>query len=164
MSTEIPISLRSWPSNAHDPSALPTLIQRINTERGGFLNLTEESLRQEITEQEINGQNEEEESSSEDEEEPDKMKELLTARDELLREIEYVFTFCEHVMHVLRDSQTSPPILPLCAGLYIPPPHEGCPDPSRQFCLASPRSTDSIKDIRRRQVGSSEAHRSTKGG
>lgn len=80
--------MRSWPSSAHDPSALPTLIQRINTERGGFLNITEESLRQQIAEEELNGQDEEESSSSEEEEEPDRLKELMTAREELLREIE----------------------------------------------------------------------------
>lgn len=159
----IPISLRSWPSNTQDSSALPTLIQRINIERGGFLNITEESLRQEIAEQELNGQNEEEESSSEDEEEPDKVKELMTARDELLKEIEYVLT-SEQAIHLLTNSQTSSSILPLRAGLYITPPHKRCSATSPGFCLACPLRTGASEDIRRRQVGSSEAYRSTKGG
>lgn len=88
VSNEFPISLRSWPASGHDPSALPTLIQRINFERGGFLNITEESLRPEIAEEEANGQDDDESSSSDEEEEPDKLKELMIAREELLREIE----------------------------------------------------------------------------
>ncbi len=91
MPNEFAISLRSWPANnGHDPSALPTMIQRINFERGGFLNITEESLRQEIAEEEMNGQDEEDTSSSEEEEEPDRLKELMIAREELLGQIEYV--------------------------------------------------------------------------
>ncbi|KAG4411407.1 hypothetical protein IFR04_015465, partial [Cadophora malorum] len=83
---DFPISLRSWPSaNSHD--ALPSIIQRINLERGGFQNITEESLREEIAREALsNGDNGE--SSSEDEEEPDKAKELNTAREELIGEIE----------------------------------------------------------------------------
>lgn len=86
MPNDFPISLRSWPSaNSHD--ALPSIIQRINLERGGFQNITEESLREEIAREAMsNGDNGE--SSSEDEEEPDKAKELNTAREELIGEIE----------------------------------------------------------------------------
>ncbi|KUJ09258.1 uncharacterized protein LY89DRAFT_690314, partial [Mollisia scopiformis] len=85
---DIPVSLRSWPSIANDSNALPTLIQRINIERGGFLNITEESLRQEIADEELNGQDEEDSSSSDEEDEPDKLKALMAAREELLKEIE----------------------------------------------------------------------------
>jgi mediator of RNA polymerase II transcription subunit 17 len=90
-----PISLRSWASDAkdNDPKHLPTIIQRINFERGGFHNITEESLRQEIAEAELSNDNGEEGSSEEEEEEePDRAKELLVARDELLMHIEYYST------------------------------------------------------------------------
>ncbi|PVH86231.1 hypothetical protein DL98DRAFT_650283 [Cadophora sp. DSE1049] len=83
---EFPISLRSWPSS-NSTDALPSIIQRINLERGGFQNITEESLREEIAREELNnGDNGE--SSSEDEEEPDRAKELNAAREEFIREIE----------------------------------------------------------------------------
>ncbi|KAH7312018.1 subunit 17 of mediator complex-domain-containing protein [Rhexocercosporidium sp. MPI-PUGE-AT-0058] len=83
---EFPISLRSWPS-ANSNDALPSIIQRINLERGGFKNITEESLREEIAREELNnGDNGD--SSSEDEEEPDKAKELNTAREEFIGQIE----------------------------------------------------------------------------
>ncbi|CZT50663.1 related to SRB4 DNA-directed RNA polymerase II holoenzyme and Kornberg`s mediator (SRB) subcomplex subunit [Rhynchosporium secalis] len=85
---EFPISLRSWPA-ANSNDALPSIIQRINLERGGFQYITEESLRQEIAREEEelnNGDNAE--SSSEDEEEPDKAKELNTAREEFIGQIE----------------------------------------------------------------------------
>ncbi|KAH7390223.1 subunit 17 of mediator complex-domain-containing protein [Cadophora sp. MPI-SDFR-AT-0126] len=83
---EFPISLRPWPS-ANSNDALPSIIQRINFERGGFQNITEESLREEIAREELNnGDNDE--SSSEDEEEPDKAKELNSAREDFLKEIE----------------------------------------------------------------------------
>jgi len=83
-----PISLQSWPSTEEDPnSALPVLIQRINFERGGFRELTEEGLRQEIAEAEA--ENAEDDSSEDEEEEkPDRMKELMTTREEMLGELE----------------------------------------------------------------------------
>lgn len=84
-----PISLRSWPSNAKD-NDLSTIIQRINFERGSFLNITEENLRQEIAEAEVIKEviGEDESSEEEEEEEPDRLKELMTGRDEMLRELE----------------------------------------------------------------------------
>ncbi|KAJ8069461.1 hypothetical protein OCU04_003115 [Sclerotinia nivalis] len=88
----IPISLRPAPTPANSSIPLPLLIARINAERGGFRNLSEDSLRQEIAEAELGEDDEENESSSEDgeaEEEPDRMKELLTARDEILGQIEH---------------------------------------------------------------------------
>lgn len=81
-----PISLRPWPSStkpAEGPD-LKRLFERINSERGGFRNLTEESLRQEIAEEEADKPEDENEESEDDEEEPDKMKELMVAREELI--------------------------------------------------------------------------------
>ncbi|KAL2062331.1 hypothetical protein VTL71DRAFT_6597 [Oculimacula yallundae] len=83
---EFPISLRPWPS-ANSNDALPSIIQRINFERGGFQNITEESLREEIAREELNN-GDTAESSSEDEEEPDKAKELNAAREEFIGQIE----------------------------------------------------------------------------
>jgi mediator of RNA polymerase II transcription subunit 17 len=92
-----PISLRSWPSTTKDngPNALPTIIQRINFERGGFQNITEESLRQEIAEAELSngGADENDSSDEEDEEEPDRLKEVMTARDEMIKQIEYALSY-----------------------------------------------------------------------
>lgn len=93
---EFPISLKSWPSsNNNDSTSLPGLIQRVNFERGGFRDISEESLRQEIAEAEAESSNGEEDGSSEEgerEEEPDRMKELMTARDEMLVQLEYVLS------------------------------------------------------------------------
>ncbi len=83
---EFPISLRPWPAtNSNDD--LPSVIQRINFERGGFQNITEESLRQEIIEEESNN-GDDEPSLSEDDDEPDRAKELGTAREEFIGQIE----------------------------------------------------------------------------
>ena len=89
-----PISLQSWPSQESSSSssaALPTLLQRINFERfdkGGFRDLTEESLRQEIATAEA----EQEDGSSDDEgeeEASDQLKELYATREELLNYLAY---------------------------------------------------------------------------
>ena len=83
---EFPISLQSWPLKEKDPnSALPALIQRINIERGGFRDLSEDGLRQEIAEAEAG---EGEDSSDEEEEKPDRLKELVAAREEMLQNLE----------------------------------------------------------------------------
>ena len=91
---DFPISLKSWPSsNSNEPSSLATLIQRINVERGGFRDISEDSLRQEIAEAEAESSPGEEDGSSgeeDEEEEPDRMKELMTAKEEMLLQLEYV--------------------------------------------------------------------------
>lgn len=84
---EFPISLQSWPSKEKDPNtALPTLIARINIERGGFRDLSENGLRQEIAEAEAEAG--EDVFSDEEEEKPDRLKELVTARGEMLQSLE----------------------------------------------------------------------------
>lgn len=110
----IPLSLRPAPIAATSSTPLPLLIARINAERGGFRNISEDSLRQEIAEAELGENEEEEESSSEDgeaEEEPDRMKELLTARDEILGQIEYATLYqiqCANI-NLIIDMHITPP-------------------------------------------------------
>lgn len=67
---------------------MPSIIQRINLERGGFQNITEESLRQEIIEEDLNN-DDAASSSSEEEVEPDRAKELSAAREEFVKDVEY---------------------------------------------------------------------------
>jgi len=82
------VSLKARPSSKTNAN-LPSLIERINLERGGFQNITEESLRQEIAEAELDNEDGDENGSSDDEEEePDRMKELMTSREEILGQIE----------------------------------------------------------------------------
>ncbi|CAG8957701.1 hypothetical protein HYFRA_00000036 [Hymenoscyphus fraxineus] len=98
-----PISLRSWPSStkpAEGPD-LKTLFGRINSERGGFRNLTEESLRQEIAEEEANKPEEDEEEGSDKQDEdvePDRMKELMAAREELIAQGESAFNSAAYAL------------------------------------------------------------------
>ncbi|KAE9365329.1 hypothetical protein N431DRAFT_549561 [Stipitochalara longipes BDJ] len=82
------ISLKARPSSKANAN-LPSLIERINLERGGFQNITEESLRQEIADAELDNEDGDENGTSDDEEEePDRMKELMTSREEILGQIE----------------------------------------------------------------------------
>lgn len=85
-----PISLRAWPQKDEKAGALASLISRINIERGGFRNFTEDSLAEEISKEE----DEKEEpsqpaSDSEDEvDEPDRFKELVMKREQMLGQLE----------------------------------------------------------------------------
>jgi len=92
LSNGLPLPLRPAPSSGL-ANSLPTLIARINAERGGFRNITEESLRQEIVEAEAAGedvgQNESSSEEDEPEEKPDRQKEVLAARDEILGQAEH---------------------------------------------------------------------------
>lgn len=92
--TQFPISLRSWPASDSDShKALPFLIQRINSEHGGFLDLDEDELREQIAREEAGASsaNDDAASPEEGDEKPDRMKELMTAREEMLAQIEYAF-------------------------------------------------------------------------
>lgn len=92
---EFLISLKSWPAKEEDPNAaLPELIRRINIERGGFRDLSEDGLRQEIAEAEAGAGEDDSSDEEEEEETPDRLKELVTARDEMLQQLGYVSTSC----------------------------------------------------------------------
>ncbi|KAI1772702.1 subunit 17 of mediator complex-domain-containing protein [Hypoxylon cercidicola] len=86
-----PFSLRPWPIGDKKPKNLGEFIARVNAERGGFRNVTEAQLREEIAAQE-DGRVEIERSSDEEEEEEetdaDKTKNIVEARDEVLRNLE----------------------------------------------------------------------------
>lgn len=86
---EFPISLKPWP--ASKSVDLPIAIQRINLERGGFRDITEDSLRRQITEEERDIRSEEASTEDEiEEEQPDRLKKLVRAREDILGQIEYV--------------------------------------------------------------------------
>jgi mediator of RNA polymerase II transcription subunit 17 len=86
------ISLQSWPLKTPDPiGSLPDLIGRIDEQRGGFRNITEEGLRQEIVEEDaaaVAGEDAVSEDGEEkEEEEPDRVKALQDARMVMLHNI-----------------------------------------------------------------------------
>lgn len=87
---QFPLSLRPWPTKDDGRSALPTLISRINAERGEFRNLTEEDLLEEIAKAEqLDTEADNEEGETEDEDEaPDRLKEVMDAKAEMLGQIE----------------------------------------------------------------------------
>lgn len=97
-----PVSLRTWPPTPDNGSnsSLATMIQRINAERGGFLKIDEDSIRQEIADAEAGvlgaeAEGDEEESSEEegDVEGTDREKELTKAREEMIGQLEFVKAF-----------------------------------------------------------------------
>lgn len=85
-----PFSLRPWPIGDKKPKTLGEFISRVNIERGGFRNVTEAQLREEIAAQE-EGRVEVEESSGSDQEEEaeaDKPNDVIAAREEFAKSIE----------------------------------------------------------------------------
>jgi mediator of RNA polymerase II transcription subunit 17 len=111
LASEFPVSLRSWPLRDGDPSkSLPSLIQRINSERGGFLGLNEDVLRQEIAKAEADAGGDDDDGAilEEKDEKPDRIKDIVTARDEMLVQIEYV-VLCRKIFHTnhIADKRTS---------------------------------------------------------
>lgn len=87
-----PISLRAWSSKDDKIVALPSLISRINNQRGSFRGVTEEALEEELRkgEDEVNISNDSDkiEEGNEENEEPDRLKEVSTAREEILGQLE----------------------------------------------------------------------------
>ena len=88
---QFPISLRAWPSKNDNAVPLSSLISRINDERVSFREVTEEGLIEELKKEELglNPSKDDNESEVEDvEEEPDRSKELMKARGEILGQLE----------------------------------------------------------------------------
>ena len=48
MASAVPISLKAWPSTETPHLSLPSLISRINEQRGSFRNVSENALEEEI--------------------------------------------------------------------------------------------------------------------
>jgi hypothetical protein len=87
---QFPISLRAWPSKDDKAVPLSSLIERINNERGSFRDVTEEGLAEELKKDESGPDNSKDDDESEDEdvnEEPDRSKELMKARGEILGQL-----------------------------------------------------------------------------
>jgi mediator of RNA polymerase II transcription subunit 17 len=87
---QFPISLRAWPSKGEKTSQLSTLISRINAERGSFRAVSEETLQQEIDKGDACAVDSSSSDEDDSEDEPDKAKELMTAREEMLGQLELV--------------------------------------------------------------------------
>ncbi|KAL8991884.1 MAG: hypothetical protein Q9169_007568 [Polycauliona sp. 2 TL-2023] len=90
MADQLAISLRAWPSHDKTPESLPYLIARINEQRGGFRNITEASLQEEIaaTVKSQDGQQSAEEDALPDG--PDKAakgEELAMAREDIIKRV-----------------------------------------------------------------------------
>ncbi|KAI8627894.1 subunit 17 of mediator complex-domain-containing protein [Xylariaceae sp. FL1651] len=91
--SQSPFSLRPWPTGDKKPKNLTEFITCVNAEPGGFRNLNETRLRQEIQAQEL-GQAEDDgvDASSEDDDdggEGEKTKTAMAAREEFLRNIDF---------------------------------------------------------------------------
>ncbi|OTB17048.1 hypothetical protein K445DRAFT_316557 [Daldinia sp. EC12] len=87
MASGSPFSLQPWPIGDKKPKNLGEFIARISVQSGGFRNVTEAKLREEIAAQE-DGRVEAEGSSDEEEDEDAELKSVVVAREEFLKNIE----------------------------------------------------------------------------
>jgi mediator of RNA polymerase II transcription subunit 17, fungi type len=88
---QFPISIRAWPPKDDNAVPLSSLISRINNERGGFREVSEESLIEELKRDEagLDLSKDDQESEDEDAEEvSDQLKDLMKARGEILGQLE----------------------------------------------------------------------------
>lgn len=87
------VLVRSWPSDEPDQESLPFLISRIIEQKGGFRNVTEESLEAEIEAEGSASLDEDEKdeiaTSDDDTGQPDR-EQILAARDQLAQYAMYV--------------------------------------------------------------------------
>jgi mediator of RNA polymerase II transcription subunit 17 len=92
--TTTPFTVRPWPRGDKKPKNLAEFIARVNIEKKGFRNVTEESLREEIAEQQRT-QGGEEEKDAECEEGADGAgvddKDIRVVREQMLRDVEWVW-------------------------------------------------------------------------
>ncbi|OTB07456.1 hypothetical protein M426DRAFT_8825 [Hypoxylon sp. CI-4A] len=90
--TTNPFTFRCWPVGDKGPKDMGEFITRINAERGGFRNVVQADLRQEISVEETDVMDVDEASDSEDDDsealEADKSYSAINAREELLMDLE----------------------------------------------------------------------------
>jgi mediator of RNA polymerase II transcription subunit 17 len=122
-----PFSLRPWPTGDKKPKTLAEFITRVNEQPGGFRNLNEAQLRQEIQAKQQgrvdDGSSEDDDEDDDDEIEDDKTKTAIVAREEFLKNIESVFALhplcatrqsSKQLGHTLTMRATVSPISPPC--------------------------------------------------
>lgn len=92
-STPLSLPLRVWPKEDPNETSLPVLIQRINEQKGQFRNVTEQSLEEEI-QASTSGDDtvereghEHDKSSRNGEDEFGRKETLLSAREDLLKQV-----------------------------------------------------------------------------
>lgn len=91
MAEKVSLSLRVWPTKDAAAESLPFLILRINEQRGGFRNITEQSLEEEIRAQDA-GESTVDKTSAKPIEQDDRdlksrQEDVIGARDEILKNI-----------------------------------------------------------------------------
>lgn len=91
MSEAPPISLRAWPPADVSKDLLPSLISRINQQRGSFRNITEDSLEEEIRNAQDGDPSSTDQSNTPLEDDTRDLKsraeEVATAREEILKHV-----------------------------------------------------------------------------
>ena len=89
-----PVFLKAWPAEEHDQKSLPFLISRILEQKGGFRNVTEQSLEEEIrTGETASREGDDDVSTFEEEEEVEekpRKEQIRAAKDEIGRFAMYV--------------------------------------------------------------------------
>lgn len=101
---QIPFSLRPWPTGDKKPQNLADFISRVNTQPGGFRNLSEAELRRDIQthqygriENDGPPSSEDEGEGENDEAEEAAGKSAVVAREDFLKNVESVF--CPYPVH-----------------------------------------------------------------
>ncbi|KAI0994049.1 hypothetical protein K3495_g14134 [Podosphaera aphanis] len=122
---ELLLSIRPLQSNSNYELSLADQISRINFQRanqGGFRTLTEESLREEIAQEEAalkdDVESDSRSSSDEEEEELDRIKELTNARQELLGQIE-LYEPVLLAISLLTEFQVSASVYNVCPRFHF---------------------------------------------
>ncbi|KAI9721083.1 MAG: hypothetical protein M1812_002564 [Candelaria pacifica] len=88
MSQDLALSLRSWPPEDPGSQSLPSIISRINTQKGSFRNITEGSLEEEIRILEAGEtQGNDEEALDEAQDAKGRREEIIAAREEIIKQV-----------------------------------------------------------------------------
>lgn len=91
MAEKVALALRAWPTKEATSESLPSLISRINEQRGGFRNITEQSLEEEIRAQDAGESTVDEASTKPIKHDKKDLKsrreEVIEARDEILKHV-----------------------------------------------------------------------------
>ncbi|MCJ1425171.1 RNA polymerase II mediator complex subunit [Sticta canariensis] len=102
MADPISISLRAWPAQDAGKEALPSLISRINEQRGSFRNITESKLEEEAQAANISQASIEDQTNSlsgvDSQDAKTRREEMSTAREEILKQVLQAYSESAHAL------------------------------------------------------------------
>lgn len=149
MADPFSISLRAWPAQDTSNETLPSLIARINEQRGSFRNISESKLKEEAQTVDIGEVSLEDQTNAlpgvDSQDVKTRREEVSTAREEILKQVAWVYVHHSVFAMELIEAQSSLLRKRSCPRLCVAFAHNKDSPPSRTHHVSLPQAEPTVR-------------------